>query len=142
TSACSTAPTGSCRWSPRSSTRRCPRRIDRRARGGRQRITAWAERPAYNGHRPACRAEGAPMTLLLTQSDVADLLELPRAMEATRQALREQAAEAVVAVPPRHINVARGAFRIVSGALLESQRVGVRLGPALGFTDATGGDRA
>ncbi|HEY7062294.1 MAG TPA: hypothetical protein VII06_12510 [Chloroflexota bacterium] len=82
------------------------------------------------------------MTLLLTQSDVAGLLDLPQAMEATRQALREQAAEAVVAVPPRHINVARGAFRIVSGALLESQRVGVRLGPALGFTDPAGGDRA
>ncbi|HZS00907.1 MAG TPA: NAD(P)-binding domain-containing protein [Chloroflexota bacterium] len=80
------------------------------------------------------------MTLLLSQADVEGLLDLPGAMEATRQALREQAAGAVTAVPPRHIAVPRGALRVVSGALIESQRMGVRLGPAAGFVDATGGD--
>ncbi|HLH25802.1 MAG TPA: ornithine cyclodeaminase family protein [Chloroflexota bacterium] len=81
------------------------------------------------------------MTLLLSQADVAGLLDLPQAMQATRQALREQAAGAVTAVPPRHVNVPRGALRIVSGALHQSQRMGVRLGPAAGFVDASGGDR-
>src|SRR5438552_3654777 len=81
------------------------------------------------------------MTLLLTQADVEGLLDLAGAMEATRQALREQAAQAVTAVPPRHINVPRGALRIVSGALVQSQRMGARLGPAAGFTDPAGGDR-
>ena len=81
------------------------------------------------------------MTLLLSQADVDGLLDLAGAMEATRQALREQAANAVTAVPPRHINVPRGALRLVSGALHQSQRMGVRLGPALGFVDITGGDR-
>src|SRR5690242_7928959 len=49
----------------------------------------------------------ANMTLLLSEADVEGLLDLPGAMEATRQALREQAADAVTAVPPRHINVPR-----------------------------------
>jgi alanine dehydrogenase len=81
------------------------------------------------------------MTLLLSQADVEGLLDLTQAMEATRQALREQAAGAVTAIPPRHIAVPRGALRVVSGALIQSQRVGVRLGPAAGFVDQTGGDR-
>jgi alanine dehydrogenase len=80
------------------------------------------------------------MTLLLSQADVDGLLDLPGAMEATRQALREQAADAVTAVPPRHINVPRGALRVVSGALHQSRRMGVRLGPAAGFVDVSGGD--
>jgi ornithine cyclodeaminase/alanine dehydrogenase-like protein (mu-crystallin family) len=81
------------------------------------------------------------MTLLLSRADVEGLLDLPGALEATRQALREQAADAVTAVPPRHINVPRGALRLVSGALIQSQRMGVRLGPAIGFVELTGGDR-
>ena len=81
------------------------------------------------------------MTLLLSRSEVEGLLDLPGAMEATRQALREQAADAVTAVPPRHIDVPRGALRLVSGALVQSQRMGVRLGPAAGFVEQTGGDR-
>jgi len=81
------------------------------------------------------------MTLLLSRSDVEGLLDLAGAMEATRQALREQAADAVTAIPPRHINVPRGALRLVSGALIQSERMGVRLGPAIGFIDQTGGDR-
>jgi ornithine cyclodeaminase/alanine dehydrogenase-like protein (mu-crystallin family) len=80
------------------------------------------------------------MTLLLSEADVEGLLDLPGAMEATRQALREQAAGAVTAVPPRHITVPRGALRLVSGALHQSRRMGVRLGPATGFVKPSGGD--
>jgi alanine dehydrogenase len=70
------------------------------------------------------------MTLLLTTTEAAALLDLEQAMALTVEALREQAAGTVVALPPRHVTVPRGALRIVSGALLGIQRMGVRVGPA------------
>jgi ornithine cyclodeaminase/alanine dehydrogenase-like protein (mu-crystallin family) len=71
------------------------------------------------------------MTLLLTRREATSLLDLPQAMAVTRDVLREQAAGAAVAIPPRHVRMVRGALRIVSGALLESRRAGVRTGPAV-----------
>ena len=41
----------------------------------------------------------------------------------------------MVAIPPRHVTVPGGHLRIVSGALLETQRMGVRLSPASGGTN-------
>ncbi len=70
------------------------------------------------------------MTLLITKAEVESLLNLEQAMTVTLDAFREQAAGAVVALPPRHIKVPKGALRIVSGALLQSQRMGVRVGSA------------
>lgn len=70
------------------------------------------------------------MTLLLTRADVEPLLDLPQAINLTQDVFREQASGAVVASPPRHVTVPRGALRIVSGALLQTQRMGVRVGPA------------
>ena len=69
------------------------------------------------------------MTLLLTRADVDALLDLPQAMAVTLDVLREQAAGAVVGIAPRMLPVTRGALRIVSGAVMQSQRMGVRLGP-------------
>ena len=58
------------------------------------------------------------------------MLDLEQGMAITVEAFREQAAGAVVALPPRHIPVPNGALRIVSGALIRSQRMGVRVGSA------------
>jgi alanine dehydrogenase len=80
------------------------------------------------------------MSLLLTRQDVEGLLDLDGAMEATLQAFREQAAGKVNALAPRMLSTPRGALRIVSGALLDSQRMGVRVGPAAGYNDPAGED--
>src|SRR5215210_7820380 len=80
------------------------------------------------------------MALLLSSADVSGLLDLPQALEVTRRVLREQAADAVVAVPPRHIAVPHGALRLVSGALVDSQRLGIRVGPAT-FPNPSGEER-
>lgn len=78
------------------------------------------------------------MTLLLTKADVEPLLGLEQAIEITHDAFLEQASGAVVAIAPRQFAVSRGSLRIVSGALLRSQRMGVRVGPASGLA----GERA
>ena len=70
------------------------------------------------------------MTLLISKAEVESLLNLEQAMTLTLEAFREQAAGGVVALPPRHIPVPKGALRIVSGALVQSQRMGVRVGSA------------
>jgi len=70
------------------------------------------------------------MPLLLTREEIQPLLDLPRAIEVTEAAFREQAEGQVVPHAPYHIDVGRGqALRVVSGALVKSRRVGVRLGP-------------
>jgi ornithine cyclodeaminase/alanine dehydrogenase-like protein (mu-crystallin family) len=77
--------------------------------------------------------------LILSRVEVQPLLDLTKAMELTEAAFHEQARGQVVPHAPYHIHVGnRGALRIVSGALLESQRVGVRLGPSSGLG---GGER-
>jgi len=79
------------------------------------------------------------MSLLLTREEVRPLLDLRRAIEVTESAFRQQAQGQVVAHAPYHIQLKeRAALRVVSGALLGSERVGVRLGPNSGFS---GGDR-
>jgi ornithine cyclodeaminase/alanine dehydrogenase-like protein (mu-crystallin family) len=70
------------------------------------------------------------MTLLLNKADVEGLLSLKQAIDITQGVFLEQGSDAVVAIPPRHVAVPRGHLRIVSGALLQSQRMGVRVGPA------------
>jgi ornithine cyclodeaminase len=79
------------------------------------------------------------MTLLLTRAEVEPLLDLEQAIRLTESVFAEQASDGVVAVAPRHVTVPRGALRIVSGALLKSRRMGVRVGPAseLAGTGAT-----
>lgn len=70
------------------------------------------------------------MPLLLTREEVQPLLGLSKAIEITEAAFREQAQGLVTAHAPYHIGVGGdGALRVVSGALVGSQRVGVRVGP-------------
>ncbi len=70
------------------------------------------------------------MALLLTRQEIEPLLDLPKAIEITEAAFREQAEGQVTAHAPYHINVGGGqALRVVSGALVRSRRVGVRVGP-------------
>ena len=73
------------------------------------------------------------MTLLLTRAEVEPLLDLQQAMELTLDVSRDQAADGVVSIPPRHVWVPGGALRIVSGALLHARRMGVRVGAAAGL---------
>ncbi|HEY3306619.1 MAG TPA: ornithine cyclodeaminase family protein [Candidatus Binatia bacterium] len=79
------------------------------------------------------------MALLLTRDEVRPLLDLGKAIELTEAAFREQAEGKVAAHAPYHVRTsgARG-LRVVSGALIKSGRVGVRLGPNV---QLSGGDR-
>ncbi len=68
---------------------------------------------------------------MISKAGVESLLNLEQAMTLTPEAFREQSAGGVVGLPPRHIPVPRGALlRIVSGALVQSQRMGIRVGSA------------
>ncbi len=70
------------------------------------------------------------MALLLTRGETRPLLDLTRAIELTEAAFREQAEGKVTAHAPYHIHVGgQQALRVVSGALVKSQRMGIRLGP-------------
>ena len=74
------------------------------------------------------------MPLILSREEVRPLLNLPKAIELTQDAFRQQANGQVVAHAPYHIPVGgTGALRVVSGALLGSRRMGVRLGPNSGL---------
>ena len=74
------------------------------------------------------------MTLILSRDEIQSLLSLSKAIELTEDAFRQQASGQVVTHTPYHIPVGgRGALRVVSGALLGSQRVGVRLGASSGL---------
>ena len=79
------------------------------------------------------------MPLLLNRSELSPLLHLPKAIELIEEAHRQQAAGQIVPHAPYHIPVGgRSGLRVVSGAVLESRRVGVRLGPNSGLG---GGDK-
>ncbi len=79
------------------------------------------------------------MPLLLTREEIRPLLDLPKAIEVTEAAFREQAEGQVTSHAPYHIHVGgEQALRVVSGALVRSRRVGVRLGPN---AQLSGGDR-
>lgn len=70
------------------------------------------------------------MPLLLTREEVRPLIDLPKAIELTKAAFLQQAEGMVTAHAPYHIEVGGGqALRVVSGALLKSRRMGIRLGP-------------
>lgn len=72
------------------------------------------------------------MTLLLTAAEVAPLLDLDRAIALTEDVFAEYGRGAVDVHAPFHLFVREGAFRVVSGALRESGRMGVRCGPTHG----------
>ena len=70
------------------------------------------------------------MPLLLTREEVQPLLDLSKGIEITEAAFQEQAEGQATAHAPYHIEVGSGqALRVVSGALVRSRRVGVRVGP-------------
>jgi len=74
------------------------------------------------------------MTLILSRDEIQSLLSLSKAIELTEDAFRQQASGQVVTHTPYHIPVGGGgALRVVSGALLGSKRVGVRLGASSGL---------
>src|SRR5262245_60633022 len=79
------------------------------------------------------------MPLILSRDELRPLLDLPKAIELIEEAHREQSAGRIVPHAPYHIRVGQHAgLRVVSGALLGSRRVGVRLGPNSGLG---GGDK-
>jgi len=79
------------------------------------------------------------MPLLLKRDELKPLLDLNKAIELIEDVHRQQADGKVVPHAPYHIPVGgRTGLRVVSGALLGSRRVGVRLGPNSGLG---GGDK-
>ncbi|HEX6512225.1 MAG TPA: ornithine cyclodeaminase family protein [Chloroflexota bacterium] len=74
----------------------------------------------------------------MSAEEVGPLLDLEGAIEVTAQALREQAADGVAALAASMLPTRKGMLRIVTGALLDSRRMGVRFGPAIGYTDRSG----
>ena len=74
------------------------------------------------------------MPLLLSRDELTPLLDLPKAIELIEEAHRQQAKGQIVPHAPYHIPVGEhSGLRVVSGALLEPRRVGVRLGPNSGL---------
>jgi ornithine cyclodeaminase/alanine dehydrogenase-like protein (mu-crystallin family) len=70
------------------------------------------------------------MPLLLSRDELRPLLELGKAIELIEEAHRQQAKGQIVPHAPYHIPVGgHSGLRVVSGAVLASRRVGVRLGP-------------
>ena len=79
------------------------------------------------------------MPLLLGRDELKPLLDLTKAIELIEDAHRQQANGKIVPHAPYHIPVGgRSGLRVVSGAVLDSRRVGVRLGPNSGLG---GGDK-
>jgi ornithine cyclodeaminase/alanine dehydrogenase-like protein (mu-crystallin family) len=78
------------------------------------------------------------MALLLRADEVEPLIDMAKAIELTETALAEQGRGRVSTHPPYHLNVADGALRVVSGALLDSERMGLRSGPGWGLTPPSG----
>ena len=74
------------------------------------------------------------MALLLNRDELIPLLGLPKAIELIEETHRQQAKGKVVPHAPYHISLGEhSALRVVSGAVLESRRAGVRLGPNSGL---------
>jgi ornithine cyclodeaminase/alanine dehydrogenase-like protein (mu-crystallin family) len=79
------------------------------------------------------------MPLLLSRDELKPLLDLNKAIELIENVHWQQANGQVVPHAPYHIPVGgRSGLRVVSGAVLGSRRVGVRLGPNSGLG---GGDK-
>src|SRR5437867_12780599 len=74
------------------------------------------------------------MPLLLSRDELRPLLDLNKAIELIEDAHKQQASGQIVPHAPYHIQVGgRTGLRVVSGALLGSRRVGVRLGANSGL---------
>jgi hypothetical protein len=70
------------------------------------------------------------MPLLLSRDELTPLLDLPKAIELIEEAHRQQVKGEIVPHAPYHLHVGeRRGLRVVSGAVLKSRRVGIRLGP-------------
>jgi ornithine cyclodeaminase/alanine dehydrogenase-like protein (mu-crystallin family) len=79
------------------------------------------------------------MPLLLSRDELRPLLDLTKAIELIEGAHRQQAAGQIVPHAPYHIPLGgHSGLRVVSGAVLATRRVGVRLGPNSGLG---GGDK-
>lgn len=79
------------------------------------------------------------MALFLSREELGPLLDLPKAMELIEDAHRQQSAGRLVPRAPYNLTVGPGkTLRIVSGAVLQQKRVGVRMGPNSGLG---GGDK-
>jgi alanine dehydrogenase len=79
------------------------------------------------------------MPLLLSRDELRPLLDLNKAIELIEDAHRQQATGQIVPHAPYHIPLdSHSGLRVVSGAVLGSRRVGVRLGPNSGLG---GGDK-
>ncbi|MCX5691458.1 MAG: hypothetical protein NTV94_16985, partial [Planctomycetota bacterium] len=78
------------------------------------------------------------MTLLLKATEVAPLIDMAQAIALTEDALKEQSHGKVAVHAPYHLPVPDGALRVVSGVLLDTGRMGIRFGPALGLTPPSG----
>ena len=78
------------------------------------------------------------MTLLLKATEVTPLIDMAQAIALTEDALREQSRGRVAVHAPYHLPVPEGALRVVSGVLLDTGRMGIRFGPALGLTPPSG----
>jgi alanine dehydrogenase len=76
------------------------------------------------------------MTLLLRRAETEQLLDFEQAVTLTAKAFSEQANGAADVHAPYHLNAAKGALRVVSGALTDTGRMGVRAGP--NFTGGKG----
>lgn len=78
-------------------------------------------------------------TLVLSREDVEGLLDLETAIDVTRNALLEQARGNAGQRAPMHLDLPDGgALRTVSGAMLESQRAGVRTTGAFALASPSG----
>ena len=78
------------------------------------------------------------MPLLLKSAEVKRLINMAQAIKVTEDVLAEQARGKVAVHSPYHLPVPVGALRVVSGVLLDSERMGLRFGPALNLTPPSG----
>jgi len=82
------------------------------------------------------------MPLVLRATEVAPLLDMPRAIALTEDVLSEQARGRVAVHAPYHLPVENGALRVVSGVLLDSHRMGLRCGPTMPVPNGARGNHA
>lgn len=75
------------------------------------------------------------MVLVLKAAEVAPLIDMTRAIALTEQVFAEFGRQKVSVHAPFHLNVENGALRVVSGALMDTGRMGVRLSPTRGAAD-------
>lgn len=76
------------------------------------------------------------MTLMLTAAEVRPLLDMAKAISLTEDVFAEFGHGKVDVHAPFHLFIPGGALRVVAGALQETERMGVRLGPTHGPAEA------